>query len=540
MFQFCHGKISDIFEKSNDKPLVFLAWLIIFCGIAVRIVQYCFNRSLWADESALALNIIHRSYLELLQPLDYDQGAPFGFLFLEKVATQLLGENEYALRLFPLTGGITTLILFYLIARQYLQGYAILIALALISFLDSTVYFSTEVKQYSTDITIGLICFWLARKVQFQSSKSSVSFLVTAGAVLIWCSHPAIFVLTGVTCCLCLQEWQRITFNLKQDVKYTFRWSCLWQSLAIVRGKFFGERKLVIYASWITSFLLFYLVSVQGLSTNQALRDSWQSKEAFPDSYNLLENLIWVIDRLGLVFHSTLEFPRYADGLAIAAFLIGSISLYKRTRSKFLIILSPILTTLLAAYLHTYPFHGRLVLFLTPFFIILIAEGIQRSLKTNNLYIKGLSLLMSALLLSQPLRETLPLLYKPDLRGEIRPVLEYVQQHQQPGDVLYVYQRGIYQFQFYAERYGYTSEDYILGVDDLDDIDGSRVSEQERIRYQNDLNQLRGNSRVWILFSHAWSEEENNLITAYLNYFGEQIDNYQDVGAFVYLYDLSI
>ncbi|MDE5108199.1 MAG: hypothetical protein O4808_14405, partial [Trichodesmium sp. St17_bin3_1_1] len=59
-------------------------YLIIAFGVALRLIQYLSNRSLWADEAVLALNIVNRSYLELMQPLDYDQGAPIGFLIVEK------------------------------------------------------------------------------------------------------------------------------------------------------------------------------------------------------------------------------------------------------------------------------------------------------------------------------------------------------------------------------------------------------------------------------------------------------------------------
>ena len=70
-----------------------LAWIIIGFGILIRLIQYLYNRSLWADEAVLALNIVNRSYLELLQPLDYDQAAPIGFLLVEKLAVQLFGNN---------------------------------------------------------------------------------------------------------------------------------------------------------------------------------------------------------------------------------------------------------------------------------------------------------------------------------------------------------------------------------------------------------------------------------------------------------------
>lgn len=78
----------------------------------MQLSQYLYNRSLWADEAVLALNIVNRSYLELLQPLDYDQAAPIGFLIVEKFAVQLFGDNEYSLRLFPLLSGIISLLLF--------------------------------------------------------------------------------------------------------------------------------------------------------------------------------------------------------------------------------------------------------------------------------------------------------------------------------------------------------------------------------------------------------------------------------------------
>src|SRR5947209_20397995 len=96
-------------EALFASPL--LPRLILGFGITVRCVQYLANRSLWLDESFLALNIVHRTFLQLLQPLDYEQGAPLAFLMVERAAVQLFGNSEYALRLFPLVSGIVSLLL---------------------------------------------------------------------------------------------------------------------------------------------------------------------------------------------------------------------------------------------------------------------------------------------------------------------------------------------------------------------------------------------------------------------------------------------
>lgn len=127
----------------------------------------------------------------------------------------------------------------------------------------------------------------------------------------------------------------------------------------------------------------------------------------------------------------------------------------------------------------------------------------------------------------------------PQLKEEIKPVISYIKERQQPGDILYIYQRGKYQFKYYAKKYGYQEGDYIIGVDDLDKYDGSNLSNEERERYEKDLDQLMGNKRVWLLFSHANINSENEMMKSSLERRGKKIDFFARKGAFVYLYDLT-
>jgi len=129
----------------------------------------------------------------------------------------------------------------------------------------------------------------------------------------------------------------------------------------------------------------------------------------------------------------------------------------------------------------------------------------------------------------------------PRTYSEIKRVLNYIKARQQPGDILYIYQRGIYQFEYYAEKYGYQEGDYIIGVDDLDEYDGKKLSIAEIARYKKDLDRLRGNKRVWLLFSHNHIPAERRFFKAYLKEIGLRIDRFVKKGSYVVLvlYDLS-
>ena len=45
--------------------------ILIILAAALRLRQYLANRSLWLDEAKFSLNIIHRNFAQLWQPLDY-------------------------------------------------------------------------------------------------------------------------------------------------------------------------------------------------------------------------------------------------------------------------------------------------------------------------------------------------------------------------------------------------------------------------------------------------------------------------------------
>ena len=189
----------------NSRVREYFSWeraaiaLLFLAGILLRLRQYLTGRSLWSDEAMLALNIVNRNFGELLRPLDYDQGAPVGFLEVEKLFQLLLGRSEYALRLLPFLMGVLSIGLFYLLLKRVTTGAGLMAALALFVFNPRLIYYSSEVKQYIVDVVVTLALLLVAAPLlESKIQKRDLIWLAVAGFFALWFSHPAVFVLAGI------------------------------------------------------------------------------------------------------------------------------------------------------------------------------------------------------------------------------------------------------------------------------------------------------------------------------------------------------
>ena len=507
---------SNLFEGTKSSILLqCLALVFVLLGTAIRLIQYSHNRSLWFDEVNLALNIVNRNYSELTQTLEHNQAAPLGFLWVEKLATQLLGNNEYALRLFPLLAGIVALGIFYHLVNRYCSPVAVPIAITLFAFGRHTLYFATELKQYSSDIAIALLLFWLLNNLGHKILKiPGIIFTALVGSLVIWFSHPSIFILGGIEGYYLLLANRKLRLNILLN-------------------------RLTIYLSWLTSFGLFYWLTIVNTINNEDLASSWSSR--YPSS---LIDLGWLLDALGRFFYNPMGFTGITDGIGIFAFVFGCVAWYKKDKAFLGTLLAPFIATLIAAYLHQYPFRERLAVFLVPFAIIIVAEGVawligQFNRTQANFKGRFISLILGIFCL---LSLTIPqiaragsFVFAPEVKHEIRPVTEYVLSHQQSEDTIYVYSLGAQGFSYYAQRLGYSDKDYILGAGNLTHKDKETVQNWQELRA--DIKPLRGKSRVWFVLRAE--EPETTAILKYLNQIGQEQDLFQQPGASAYLYDLS-
>jgi hypothetical protein len=231
------------------------------------------------------------------------------------------------------------------------------------------------------------------------------------------------------------------------------------------------------------------------------------------------------------------EIFRYPSGLSLAgvaalAFVTGCGGFLKNNKRALLILIAPILCTLVASGLHKYPFSGRFLLFLVPAILLVIAKGVEAIVEKTWHDAAIIGIAATAILFFHPLFYAGQYFLNPRTVEDVQPILSYLKERKQDGDVLYLYYGTKPMFKYYQGKYGFVDGDYIVGI----------KSRKVVRNYIEDLEKLRGQKRVWVVFSHTFSRggvNEKSFFLYNLDNMGKQIDAFETPGAAVYLYDLT-
>ena len=279
---------------------IFVAGVIAF-GCLLRIAQYVSGRALFLDEATVTLNIVDQPFRRLFGTLYYNEAGPSGWLFLERMAVDLLGPTEDALRLTPLLFGLASLPLFYLVARQLLGRAGAGAALAIFAVLDGPILYASEVKQYSDDICLTLAV--LALGFSLTGRRLTVSRTIafaSLGAVAVWLSHPVVFVLAGVGSALVV------------DALVTHDRARLGRLFAAI-------------AAWLLSFTALYAVNIRTLPP--ALGSYFLPRPTSP------HNVIMIVKGLEVFVRGTL-YMSLTLPLAITAVAVGLLGVWSVSRRQ--------------------------------------------------------------------------------------------------------------------------------------------------------------------------------------------------------------
>ena len=502
---------------------------LIIVGVIFRLRQYLSGKSLWADEAMLALNIVNRNFAELFKPLEYDQGAPLGFLLVEKFFNALFGRHELVLRFFPLLAGLASLWLFYLLLmslrggdsrrsnllanseiasgyRPRNEGIGFFLALALFAVNPQLVDYASEAKQYIVDVAVALVLLLLAIPIfQNQFNRKNFILLAIAGILALWFSHPALFALAGIGVALVIQFLQTREFK---KLRTTFGIGLLW----------------------LANLALLYFINLRNLSQNDYLADYWSAGFLPLPPWS---DLNWLNELITYQFD-----VQFLPLLVLILILIGWFALLRERKSLVLAFAFTAFFAFTTSALHLYPVNGRLSLFLIPLGILLLGRSIdflRQTFSSNKFVSMSIAIVLSGYLLINPLITSFQNFISPRYYEHIRPTMQVLADSWTDGDALFVTAWAEPAFRYYAPFYGLEDVKYVSSkIEDYPD------GEKLKLR----ISPLVGKKRVWVLFSHVYEQggfNERDYLVAYLNEIGEKRREILKSGTSVYLffYDLS-
>ena len=464
-----------------------LTFAFVVIGVVLRGWQYLAQVSLWLDEIALARNILDLPLVDLLtKPLLYGQSAPRGFLLVEKLSTLAFGSGELALRLFPQLAGIAALVGFWRVSLRVLTGVGPAVAVAIFALAQQLVWFSSQVKQYSSDVAVAVLLLGLTLDLLSpEVSRRRVWGTALAGAVAAWFSHAALIVLTSLGAYL------------------------LWRR---VRGRGLAPAALApVLTLWGGSVLVAALTGLASVTpeTREYLKEFWAAG-LLPSSFAEAARSLWPLGSYLWAFVLLLISPA-APVYAVFG-IVGLWGLCRRRPDEAAVLLAPVAGALLAAVARQYPFNGRLILYLLPTFLIGTAECIER---IRLRLVPRLGRGSYAVVVFFVAAGVAPVFVKPPAYRleDMKTALTAFKDRYRGGDRVYVYYGAAPGYAHYAPRYGLRIGDAAIG--------GCHRGDARA--YLEEVDTMRGQPRVWVVFAHT-NDGEDRDIARYLSAIGSERD----------------
>jgi hypothetical protein len=485
-----------------------IALAVVFGGIAARVYLFLLGRSFWTDEAKLALNVVQRSFGSLFQPLDLDQAAPVGFLVLSKVMISLFGNSDFVLRILPLFAGCLALYLMYRLSFELLPPIAALLSVTLFTLGKFVLYYSTDFKQYSVDVAVGLALSLLTlRMMRVRPSGKDMLLLALAGTAGIFLSFPSVFVLAAAGLVLVVH----------------FRRS---QLTAVLSGL------VLVGSAWIAVFgTLAYLI-LNSASANSELQSYWGSAFMPVPPWS---DPFWLPSRIAALFVNPAGFLNGGPVTAVVFLFVaagGAFSLLRRNWQAGMLLMLPMVFALAASALHRYPFSERLMLWAVPGLVLTVIEGTWWLLGGLHRF-AGLQRIvwatMVAVFLASPIRDAAGDVLSPKARQHIKPLLAYLRSNRTPGESIYVYHKSRNPFLYYYPFYELSPPEFFLGSNFHGETD----------RYLREIGSMEFGRRVWILFSHvgpAGVAERDQIVTR-LSASGQLTEVQHERSASLWLFD---
>ncbi len=358
-------------EAQRTRRLIALTKAFVVLGLLVRAWRFLLCFPLWGDEAALAANLLDRGFAELLRPLDFQQVAPFVFLWIELAVVKAFGFGEWSIRAFPFVCSLGSVILFRHVAGRLMRGVPLLLAVAIFAVAYYPVRLAAEAKQYSLDLLVALVLLAFAIECCRPPTHARwLWWLAVASPLALALSYPAVFVvggLSGVLLC----------------VLFTSRNQLTRKTQALDRSAWVAY--LLFNLSALGAFAALYLIHMrpqfQATIDEGVMGVYWA--RAFPPLGDFVDFARWLVSvHAGQMFAYPIGGAGEGSGLfGFLCVAVGCVYLFRQRKFfPLVLLLSPFALTFVAAVMKRYPYGGfaRTSQYLAPSICLLAGLGLAR------------------------------------------------------------------------------------------------------------------------------------------------------------------
>jgi hypothetical protein len=326
--------------------------LALGLGAALRLALLIANPTLGGDDASLAMNVAARSYAGLLEPLDYIQVAPVLHLWLLRLAADLGGVSDVALRVVPFLAGVALPLAVWRLARRVLDPWPAVLATAFAALAPILIRYSVQIKPYEGDALVAALVAGFALGVlERPDARGAWWRLAAAGIVALFASLTAPFVLAGAGVAVALR--------------------------ARAAGRQAVIRTAALGVAWLAIFAAQYLTLHRDVATSAYMQDFWSAGFLTPRAFGP-DGAAWrLLARLPLQTFERSRLPLVAHLPVWGLLVAGALHVARRRGAGAALLLTiPLAAALVASALRRYPVSQRLFLYAAPLVMVLLAGGV--------------------------------------------------------------------------------------------------------------------------------------------------------------------
>jgi hypothetical protein len=455
------------------------------------------TRSLLLDEALFVRNLTQFPggyYISMAPSAPLFYGASYGLM-------ALFGKSEWVFRLIPLLCAVTGIIL---LSLHLVRNFSRPVAAASVFLLATSlplVYFAKNAHPYTADFLCSVFLLLLTEALIRSFSRRTFVLWLGVCAVSVVFSFPSLFVV------LCSAAALGFSIVMKKD-------------RAVLRSSLPGFAALAVT-------VLLLVVFIYGRQSSDRDLAYWAG--GFPQSSHPLVLAKFAFEKTGallgfLFFNGT-------GGLAGLFLVVTGGAWFVRTKKTLfaLFCAGPAFFTLIASFAHKWPYGPvRTVLFLSPFFIVLIAAGLEWVWKAASNRAQKILVACAMVLLLLPQGWVLKQAFVPagDSEEAVKTLSAAMKSQIADQDRFLVYYAAEVQFRFYFPEY--TGRSVFQPWSDR----GNRDALASFVR-----KNVEGKAgRFWLVFSHV-EDKEDSCMASTAGKFGSLISSHSFPGCSAVLFE---